>query len=56
MYSLVWGHMYKKEKIRKEKLEQDAKAKLEQEELDRKNNPTDNDLLKEIRDLNNLVN
>jgi len=48
----VWAeHVAEKERLKKEKLEAEAKLKAEKEAEERKNNPTEQELLKEIRDL-----
>ena len=48
----VWKeHLEEKENLKKQKAELEAKEKAEKEAIERKNNPTEQDLLKEIRDL-----
>lgn len=48
----VWKeHLEEKESLKKQKAESEAKEKAEKEAIERKNNPTEQDLLKEIRDL-----
>ena len=49
---MVWKeHIDEKERLKKEKAEFEAKQKAEKEAIERKNNPTEQELLKEIRDL-----
>lgn len=51
-FKVVWKeHLEEKENLKKQKAEQEAKEKAEKEAEDRRNNPTEQDLLKEIRDL-----
>lgn len=51
-FKQVWKeHVEEKQRLKKEKAELEAKEKAEKEAIDRKNNPTEQDLLKEIRDL-----
>ena len=51
-FKIVWKeHIEEKERLKKEKAELEAKQKAEKEAIDRKNNPTEQELLKEIRDL-----
>ena len=51
-FKLVWKeHIEEKERLKKEKAELEAKEKAEKEAIERRNNPTEQELLKEIRDL-----
>ena len=51
-FKVVWKeHLEAKENLRKQKAELEAKEKAEKEAIERKNNPSEQELLKEIRDL-----
>ena len=51
-FKVAWEeHLAEKARLVKEKADLEAKQKAEKEAEDRKNNPTEQDLLKEIRDL-----
>jgi len=51
-FKVVWNeHIAEKERLKKEKADLEAKEKAEKEAIERKNNPSEQELLKEIRDI-----